>query len=143
MDSCLTLVDVKQKSAPSPLQSKATRLSVKYWQDRAAEYIRLKRGPDRGQKEVGVVRQTLSLIENGKSNFTIETMVEVLEAVGGDISEMFQSQLPRDLRGQHRIWHEMLYEVMSHGEPDDVTFVEHALRSSYERIAAKRRGKAN
>jgi transcriptional regulator with XRE-family HTH domain len=105
---------------------------VHYWKHTIARYVRKKRiEAETHQKQVPVARRTISDIENGKSNFRLETLLEVLEAIGGDVSEAFKSRVPKDLHGDARPWHEMLQLIFESGDQDEIRLVQRVLRDAY------------
>jgi hypothetical protein len=113
-------------------------LLAEYWKHAVALYVRNKRQKlAKGQKEVRASRSTLSLIENAKHNFTLEALLEVLEAVGGNISEAFHSHIPKSLHGEDQALHEILQQILDTKDPEAVKLVEFSLKAAYERYVER------
>jgi hypothetical protein len=100
-----------------------------YWQKRVGAYLRQCRINSKlGQKSVpGLSRATVSLMEKGEINFSIKTLIDFLEATGGDISEAFKSSVPKKFHGPNRDWHEMLQEILESGDPTEIHLVQRML----------------
>lgn len=133
MDDLLVVVDV------SSLERRGVNLED-YWRTKIALYVHKKRLASRkGQKELSVPRQTFSLIENAKLNFTLSMLLEALEAVGGDISEAFQSHVPKTLHKEDQALHEMLQQVLDTKDPHAVSVIQHTVRSAFDSFVEKRK----
>jgi len=87
---------------------------LEYWKRAVGQYVRKKRlESKRGQKELSISRQAISEIENGQVNFTLGTLLSVLDEVGGDLSEAFQAKTPGKYKSPlHRELHDQLQELL-------------------------------
>lgn len=93
---------------------------LEYWKKTIGLYVRrLRKKADMGQKELAI-RSTVSLLENAKSNPTLETLLQVFDGIGGDISDAFQSYVPKELHTEHRHLHEMMQRILATGDPDAI-----------------------
>jgi hypothetical protein len=97
---------------------------VQFWKENVAGYIREKRKASGKVQKEGGVRKTVSLIENAKLNFTLDTLIETLAAVGGNVSEAFHGKVPlRFANPYHQIIHERLQEILEKAPPDAVGWI--------------------
>lgn len=117
--------------------SKSRSLSggdLDYWKATIGSYISKRRNAlNRGQKE-HAVRATLSNIEGAKANPSLRILLREIAAVNGNISDVFQSRIPRSLHGEHRTWHEKLQTILSDGGSRDVEFVQTAIQKVFDDV---------
>src|SRR3990167_1526397 len=112
---------------------------LEFWQARSAQYVqqcRIKSG--KVQKELDASRKTVSAIENASVNFTLSTLLEVLESVDGNISDAFAIRVPRKWRGPDELLHERLQFILSEGSEKERLAAEEMIEALAERIQRKR-----
>ncbi len=108
------------------LQRQDHQVLLSYWQDAVARYIQAKREKaGLTQDDLAVKALTsqgaISGLERGNINFTLDTLLRVLEPIHGDISEAFQAASPSEFRteltGPDRWLLLLLVEILNSGDP--------------------------
>lgn len=83
---------------------------LNYWKRELAEYVRSKR-KDTKQSNFGP-KSTISRLETETANPTLGTIIKLIDAVGGDVSEAFKSRVPRGFQREHQIHHDRLQKIL-------------------------------
>lgn len=90
--------------------------SALFIQQQVGRYIRRLRGDQKQEtiaRTAGIHVRTLGEIERGETDFQIGTVLRVLAAVGGNLSEAFHSRLPKSFKSpKHQELHEKLQELL-------------------------------
>ena len=111
-----------------------------YWQRAVGQYVRTKRlASHKAQKGLSKSRTAINEIENGRVNFTLETLLDVLRDVDGNISEAFQSRIPTKYESPERQELHELEELLA-GNDKWATAARVNIQSLYEsRLREKER----
>jgi hypothetical protein len=90
------------------------------------------------QLDVGVHSRTaISEMENGRVNFTIETLVQLLEKLDGHVSDAFESRVPLKFQGPDCDLYELLAELIATQNPAVIELVRLQLELAHERFVRK------
>jgi transcriptional regulator with XRE-family HTH domain len=97
---------------------------LSYWLTVIGRYVRAKRVLlGKSQDEFSLARATISDIEHGRKNFTMETLVLLINELNGDLCEVFESPIPPTFRqNPDREAHERLARLLA-GEPTQANFL--------------------
>lgn len=128
------------QAVPTKLQTEDELLL--YWQKAIGRYIKTKREQaEKTQSEVmGTSRSAISDLENHLTDFRLSSLLKVLEAVGGDISEAFESKAPTEYRGRHRDLFDLLAEVVEFEDRSGLMLVRSALETA-QKLGSRKRQK--
>ena len=114
---------------------------LKHWQMTLGPYVKRKRKEaEKGQKELrGISRQTLSLIERGQTNIELKTLIEVLNAVDGDLSEAFQASPRTSANPHHQMIHDLLQDILEFASPDVQSWIIGNIRTFHKAHVSSRK----
>lgn len=116
--------------------------ALEYWQDAVGRYIKTKREEaSLTQEDVsGTSRSALSELENGRIDFRLSTLLTVLDAIDGDISEAFAGKVPTEFhRHPHRRLFDLLAEILQAGGDPGAEMAEIALQNIHEYFVVRKR----
>lgn len=112
---------------------------LNFWRKRLAQYVRSKReDADKKQKQLSVDKNTVYAIENETANPTLSTLIKIITALDGDVSEAFNSPVPKAFRGPDQDLYQMVSDIVAAGNPQALDRARWALTSLAEQIAREK-----
>jgi len=124
------------------MESRDKSVLLEFWKKRVGQYVLQKRiAAGLGQKEMtSLSKSAWSEIENGNVNFTLETILDALGEVNGNISDAFAIRVPRRWRGEHELLHEQLQSILTEGSADQSIAAAALIQALVDQMKAARSG---